>query len=390
MDKAEREGVVRVLGCFDSFKDSLEADLVADAVLHAIAHLYPGRVETRSLSLSDGGNGFLNALKGPLALKLASYGSSTRPDCAGRLAVVEMASASGLEKVPLDLRNPLHTTTEGTGQLMQHAFDEGHSHIIVGMGGSATNDGGLGCLHALGVRVRIQPDDEDPEEHPPIVFGRHLNKVTSLTMPESGVLKGATVEIASDVDNPFVGEKGAVAVFSAQKGATEEIQKRLEAGMHRVAGFYRDSLPLGIDVAHLPGAGSAGGLTGGIVATTGAKIKRGIEFVAEALGLEEAIKGSDLVLTGEGRYDTQTQHGKTVSEVQKLAKKHHKPVVVICGSKKDIPEGEDHHVYELVSMYDLDTCMNRTAQSLDGLVRANASRFPVLSRLGAPQDQASL
>ncbi len=160
--------------------------------------------------------------------------------------------------------------------------------------------------------------------------------------------------------------RAVVQVFSAQKGATEEIQKRLEEGMHRVAGFYRDSLPLGIDVAHLPGAGSAGGLTGGIVAATGAKIKRvrnttrhtphatqhaltvgcvlarvqGIEFVAEALGLEEAIKASDLVLTGEGRYDTQTQHGKTVSEVQKLAKKHHKPVVVICGSKKDIPEGK--------------------------------------------------
>jgi glycerate kinase len=142
------------------------------------------------------------------------------------------------------------------------------------------------------------PTSQDPEEYPTIVYGRHLNKVAGLTMPEGGVLPGVTVEIASDVDNPFVGAKGAVAVrhhmprthaharkpvfteqhvvqvFSAQKGATAEIQLRLEEGMHRVAGFYRDSLPLGIDVSHMPGTGSAGGLTGGIVAATGAKIKR--------------------------------------------------------------------------------------------------------------------
>jgi len=341
------------LACFDSFKDSLEADRVAEAVTRALHSLYPGRVQTRICSLSDGGNGFLRVLKHPLALRLvthtvtgplghpveACYGSSTKPGHEG-LAVIEMASASGLEMVPLARRNPLHTTTEGTGQLIRLAASEGHTRIIVGMGGSATNDGGLGCLHALGVGVRIRPDSEDPYERPPVVFGRHLNKVARLEMPEGGILPRTTIEIASDVDNTFVGDHGAVAVFSAQKGATQEIQQQLEEGMRRIAILYRDSFPLGLDVAHMPGAGSAGGLSGGLVAATGALLKRGTDLVAEALGLEEAIRESDLVLTGEGRYDSQTVHGKTVSKVQQLARQYSKPVVIICGSKKDIPIGK--------------------------------------------------
>jgi glycerate kinase len=427
---------IRILACFDSFKDSLDAGSVAGAVVGALKEVYGDKIECRSICLSDGGNGFLNALRRPLQLEMvtvrvigalgqplnASYGISRKAGYE-RMAVIEMAAASGLEQVPVELRNPLNTTTHGTGQLMLHAYKNGYTHFLVGMGGSATNDGGLGCLKALGLKVvvrkmpstnqnkekeenakeKIEKENEKENEYqgesenekdrrtetrkveidteePEIIFGRHLKYVEALEMPAEGLLPGATIEIASDVNNPFVGSHGAVAVFSAQKGATEEIQEELEAGMRHLAELYRDQLPLGIDVANMPSAGSAGGLSGGLVAAFGATIKKGIAFVGAALGLEEAIAESDLILTGEGRYDAQTEQGKTVSEVQRLAAKYGKPVVIVCGCKKDIPESATH-VYDCLSMFDLKTSMTQPAKCLQELVKAKASQFPVLKDL---------
>ncbi|KAL6058968.1 Glycerate kinase [Balamuthia mandrillaris] len=389
----------KVLACFDGFKGTLLADKVAEAVTSKLVELYgQERLETRILSLSDGGGGFLAALRKPMDLEMvpvlvtgplgddgglitAHYGRSEEERFKD-VAVVEMANASGLHLVtPKEKLNPLNTTTKGTGELIKAAYEAGHRHIIVGMGGSATNDGGLGCLQALGLRVAVATEAGETT-YPSVIYGRDLTRVVSLEMPtdREELLPGAVVEVACDVNNPFCGEKGAVATFARQKGAnTKEILDELERGMcHIVPMLQRLPSCKTKDLAKLPGSGAAGGLAGGIVASTGATIKKGIEFVSQLLGLEEAIQQSDIIFTGEGSYDAQTAHGKVVSQVQLLANKHNKRVIIICG-RKDIPPELDDHVYDCVSLYSTEESMQRPYECIQGLVEAKHHLFFLMS-----------
>jgi len=317
----------------DSYKESLTALEVATEIEAGFREIFPD-AQYRTIPLADGGEGTVAALvaatggqlvplevTGPLGAPVqAFYGLSGD----GNSAIVEMAAASGLALVPPGLRDPLATTSYGTGELIKAALDAGARHLIVGIGGSATNDGGAGMLQALGVKLQDRVGGE-------IGFGGgglanlECIKVSGLD-PR---LKGCRVEVACDVDNPMTGPKGASAVFGPQKGATPQMVVLLDENLARYARVIgRD---LGVQVDSAPGAGAAGGMGAALLAFLGAELRPGIEIVMEAVGLEGSIRDADLVITGEGRIDSQTVHGKTPIGVARLAKRHGKPVLGIAG-----------------------------------------------------------
>jgi glycerate kinase len=239
-------------------------------------------------------------------------------------AVIEMAAASGLGLVPLEELNPLVTTTFGTGELIREALDRGCRKFIVGIGGSATNDGGAGMAQALGVRLL------DVKGQPIAPGGRALAGLKTIDM--SGIdprLIECDVTVASDVTNPLCGPDGASFTYGPQKGATPEIAAELDEALTRYADII--SHELGIEVKDVPGAGAAGGLGAGLIAFLGAKVLPGVEVVMQATGLAEKMKGADLVFTGEGRVDGQTSHGKTPVGVARKAKELGIPVIAITG-----------------------------------------------------------
>jgi glycerate 2-kinase len=239
-------------------------------------------------------------------------------------AVIEMASASGLELIKPEDRNPLLTTSYGTGQLIKHALDKGVSRILIGIGGSATNDGGAGMLQALGVSFK----DENGKE---LSFGGgSLGRLHTIDV--SGLderIKHVKFDVACDVTNPLIGENGASAIFGPQKGATAEMVHALDQNLSHFADVLKEQL--GQDIAHLDGAGAAGGLGAGLMAILNAELKKGIDFVIEYTRLEEQVKGADYVFTGEGSIDAQTLFGKTPYGVASVAKKHSVPVIAFAG-----------------------------------------------------------
>jgi glycerate kinase len=243
----------------------------------------------------------------------------------GKTAVIEMAAASGLALVPSHLRNPLVTTSYGTGELIKAALNAGVSHLIIGIGGSATNDGGAGMLQALGVKLLDHTGNQ-------IGFGGQ--KLAGLNRIDIGGLdprlKSCRIEAACDVNNPLTGPKGASAIFGPQKGASPEMVAELDSCLTRYA--WQISRDLGVEVNSAPGAGAAGGMGAALLAFLGAELRPGIEIVVEAVGLESHVKDADLVITGEGRIDSQTIHGKTPIGVARVAKRHDKPVIGIAGS----------------------------------------------------------
>ena len=247
-------------------------------------------------------------------------------------AVIEMAQASGYNLVPPRKRDPFNTTTYGTGQLIHEALDAGCRQIIVGMGGSATVDGGIGMANALGFNFL----DGRGRELPPV--GGSLTKVRSIDASgRDGRLTGVHFIAATDVDNPLVGAQGAARVFGPQKGATPDQVKVLERGLANVGTLIAGQ---GLDVLDLPGAGAAGGLGAGMAAFCGASIVRGVRLIAAVTGLREKVAGVDLVLTGEGSYDGQTERGKTPAGVGEIAEQAGVPTVVLAGAVA----GNDHHL----------------------------------------------
>ncbi len=239
-------------------------------------------------------------------------------------AVIEMAQASGLELVPEERRDPMATSTFGTGQLITAALDAGCRRIVVGIGGSGTVDGGTGMAAALGYRLLDVEGGELPGG------GASLGRLGSIDgSRRDRRLSEAMFLVASDVDSPLVGEQGAARVFGPQKGATPGQVEELDRGLARLAGVIRESL--GVDVLGFPGAGAAGGLGAGLVAFCGARMAGGARLVAELTLLEGKIEGADLVLTGEGSFDSQTARGKTPAGVIEAARKHGVPVVVVAG-----------------------------------------------------------
>ena len=315
----------------DSFKGSLTALQACEAVRQGL--LGAGAAwEVRSVPMADGGEGTAQAfqqalsgercearVRGPLGDRTVKAGYTWIPD--RREAVVELAEASGLTLLGADERDPLCATTFGTGQLIGEASRKGAQRILLGVGGSATVDGGAGAARALGWRF-LDGEGRDLEEG-----GGALRRLRRLERPEA--LDLPPVEVLCDVNNPLLGELGAAAVFGPQKGAGPREVPQLEAGLRRLAGCVKEQL--GIDIGDLPGGGAAGGMAAGAVAFLGARLVSGIDAVMDSLDLAAALEAASWAITGEGSFDAQSLHGKVVSGVTRLARASGVRVAVLAG-----------------------------------------------------------
>ena len=328
---------MRILLAPDSFKGALSAAQACAAMAEGIRRASPD-AEILSIPLADGGEGTTEALvaacggwiqtvevTGPLPAERGQVEAQLGWIGEGR-AVLEMASASGLPLVSPQRRNPLHTTSFGTGELVAAALEGGAQHLILGLGGSATNDLGAGMAQALG--LRFLRADGAPIVQP--LCGGLLREVEALDLTEiHPALAHCTIKVACDVDNPLLGPQGATAVYGPQKGATPQIAAELEAGLAHLIDLLEEAT--GQRVRERPGAGAAGGMGAMLMALTQAELRPGIELVLDASGFAADLEGADLVLTGEGRVDTQTSRGKTISGVARAAAAARVPVVVIAG-----------------------------------------------------------
>jgi glycerate kinase len=366
---------MKILICPDSFKESLSAIEVCDCVERGLKKA-DSKFKIEKIPLADGGEGTVNALvlatngrslkcrvKDPLGRTIwARYGILGD----GRTAIVEMAAASGLALVPMDKRNPLVTTTYGTGEIIGNALNRGCGKIIVGIGGSATVDGGAGMAQALGVRLL---DGKGRE----IGFGGgEIEKVEKIDLKfmDRRIAKTEFI-IASDVRNPLLGPRGAARVYGPQKGATPKMVERLERGLSSFARVIRKELSISIE--NLPGSGAAGGLGAGLYAFLGAKMGSGVELVMRIARLEHRIKKADLVITGEGRLDRQTLYGKAVMGVVKMARKYGVPVICIAGSI--MPEAKDLYRLGVKGLFSITTMPMSLEEAMrkSGSLLVNAS-----------------
>ncbi|MYN45864.1 glycerate kinase [Pseudoduganella sp. FT93W] len=317
----------------DSFKESLSALEVASEIEAGFRQIYP-HADYCKLPMADGGEGTVQALidasggqrivcqvAGPLGQPVTAFYGLMGD---GQTAVIEMAAASGLELLTPEQRDALHASTYGTGQLIRAALDAGARRFILGVGGSATNDGGAGMLQALGARLR----DGDGQEL--AAGGAALAQLATIDLAQFDArLAECSFQIACDVDNPLVGPAGASAVFGPQKGASPAQVQQLDAALQRYADVLASQF--GQQVAQLPGAGAGGGIAAAMLVFLRGRMRPGVEIVAQAAGLAEAIASADLVLTGEGRIDGQSVHGKTPVGVARLARQYGKPVIAIGG-----------------------------------------------------------
>ncbi|MCL6479061.1 MAG: glycerate kinase [Peptococcaceae bacterium] len=305
----------------------------AKAITNGIHRVFP-EATVLAVPVADGGEGTVPALvaatggetvtttvTGPLGVPVnAAFG--LLPD---GVAVLEMAAAAGLSLVPEAGRDPRITTTYGVGELIKAALDRGATSIIIGIGGSATNDGGAGMAQALGVRL-IDAGGRD------LGFGGgQLDRLVTIDM--SGLdprIKKVKIQVACDVQNPLYGPAGASAVYGPQKGATPEMVRELDAKLRHFAGRIKEQL--GIDVADIPGSGAAGGLGAGLIAFAGARLKPGIQLVLDTIDIDSMMRQVNLVITGEGRIDSQSAYGKVPAGVAARASRYNLPVIAIVGS----------------------------------------------------------
>lgn len=291
---------------------------------------------TVKVPLADGGEGTVDALVNSLNGRIITH---TVTDPLGNqieayygiiddnIAVIEIATVVGLDLVPLDKRNPLHTTTYGIGELILHALDQSIRHFIIGLGGSSTNDGGIGMVQALGAEIT------DSQGKTVSYGGKGLKDINRIDIESiDGRLKDCTFEIACDVKNPLLGSNGASFVYGPQKGADAQTVAQLDTYMSNYAKLIKKDIQ--IDVKDIPGAGAAGGLGAAFIAFFNGKLRSGIEIVTEVTNLASHIKDADLVITGEGKMDDQTIYGKTPVGVAKIAKKYDVPVIAITGANK--------------------------------------------------------
>jgi len=323
---------VKVIVALDKFKGSLTASRACDIVRDALLSVRPGlRVVTKPMA--DGGDGTDEVLLTTLGgewIALPVMGPLPEMSCSARYAwlakevtaVIAMANASGLVLLKPEQRNPLLTTTYGTGELIRAAIERGARHIWLAVGGSATVDGGVGAAMALGWRFL------DVHGKPIGFGGGELERIARIERPSE--LRIPMVEVLCDVDNPLCGEHGATRIFGPQKGATPAMVERLDAGLEHLGRLVKEQL--GRDIVSVSGAGAAGGLAGGALAFMDARITPGIEIVIHVSGMDAELADADWVVTGEGRFDEQSLRGKVVSGVAKLAAKHAVKVAVLAGS----------------------------------------------------------
>lgn len=323
----------RVLIAADKFKGSLTAVEVAERITAGIARSRPG-TSVEALPVADGGDGTVAAavaggferheaeVTGPLGAPVTAAFALR-----GELAVVEMAEASGLQLMPPGVYAPLTATTRGTGELLLAAVGAGARRVVLGVGGSATTDGGAGMLEALGARFLDEDGDPIPHGGGPLV-----EMVSADLSALDERLKNVDIVLASDVDNPLTGPKGAAAVYGPQKGAGEEDVQVLDAALAHFVQVMGESVgPRAAETAEAPGAGAAGGIGYGALVGLNATFRPGIEVLLEVLGFDSALERADLVITGEGSLDAQTLHGKAPAGVAAAARKAGKPVLAVCG-----------------------------------------------------------
>lgn len=318
----------------DSFKESLTAKEVADAMEVGIKRIFPN-AECVKVPMADGGEGTVQSLidatdgkiyeipvTGPLGkIVNAKYGILGD----GETGVIEMAEASGIHYVEKNERNPLITTTYGTGEIIKAALDKGVKKIIIGIGGSSTNDGGVGMLQALGAKFLDDKGNDLP------FGGGKLDKLSRIDLSNFDKRIGEIeIEVACDVNNPLTGKNGASSVFGPQKGATEELIEVLDKNLGHYAQIVK--LQLGKDMEYEKGAGAAGGLGFALLTFCNGKLNPGIEIVIKYSKLNEKIQGASYVITGEGSIDSQTKFGKTPYGVSKVAKQNKIPVIAIAGN----------------------------------------------------------
>jgi glycerate kinase len=324
---------VKIVIAPDSFKGCLSATEVAKTIAECIRNLHP-QWQTLEIPMADGGEGTVDAiLAGAPGYRVSTVVKSpllTEVDAefavlhGGRTAVLEMAQASGLTLVPQSELNPLATTTFGTGQLVLRAIEEGCKEILIGLGGSATVDGGAGMATALGVKFLDSKGETIP------FGGGGLSELQEIDLSGRLDLSGIHITALSDVRNPLLGEDGAARVFAPQKGATPETVEILERNLGRLVEVTKRDI--GIDVAEAAGCGAAGGLGFGIVAFLSGRITPGIAAVMDLVRFRERAEAADLVITGEGKLDPQTRKGKTPMGVAEAASEMGLPTVAICGS----------------------------------------------------------
>lgn len=321
----------------DSFKESLTALEVATAIETGFKRVFPD-ADYVKLPMADGGEGTVQSLvdatqgkliecevTAPLGDKVKSFLGLSGD---GKTAIIEMAAASGLHLVPPEKRNPLLTTSYGTGELIKLALDLGVESFILGIGGSATNDGGVGMLQALGMQCL---DSQDK----PIGFGgAELANIVKIDVQQLDPrLQQVHIEVACDVNNPLCGECGASAIFGPQKGATPEMVKQLDAALSHFAEIAERDC--GKQIRDQAGAGAAGGMGGGLLLLPSVQLKAGIQIVLDRLHLIDYVKDADVVITGEGRIDAQSIMGKTPIGVARTAKQFNKPVIAIAGCLRE-------------------------------------------------------
>ncbi|TCL06586.1 glycerate kinase [Sodalis ligni] len=373
----------------DSYKESLSALEVATQIEKGFREVFPNAHYVK-LPVADGGEGTVEAMvaatggeivkvrvTGPLGEKVDGFFGLSGDK---KSAFIEMAAASGLELVRACDRNPLLTTSYGTGELIRCALDHGVKHCIIGIGGSATNDGGAGMVQALGGGLL------DAEGKQIGYGGGELDKLSRIDISALDPrIRDCRFEVACDVTSPLTGDDGATAVFGPQKGATPDMIKVLDASLKNYARIIKRDLDK--DVEHIPGAGAAGGMGAGLQAFCGAELRQGIEIVTEALGLDALVRDATLVITGEGRIDSQTIHGKVPIGVARVAKRYNKPVIGIAGSlTADVAVVHEHGldavfsvIYQICTLEEaLDNAaenVRMTARNIAATVKL-AMRFP--------------
>ena len=355
----------------DSFKESLTALEVANAIEAGFKRIFLN-AEYVKLPMADGGEGTVQSLvdatqgrlietevTAPLGNQVKSFFGLSGD---GKTAIIEMAAASGLHLVPMDKRNPCQTTSFGTGELIKQALDLGIQHIILGIGGSATNDGGAGMLQALGLRLL----DKNGQS---IGFGgTALSNLAEIQMADLDPrLQHVQIEVACDVNNPLCGERGASAIFGPQKGATPEMVKELDAALAHFAKIAERDFDK--QIQEQPGAGAAGGMGGGLLLLPNVQLKAGVQIVLDNLKLADQVKEADLVITGEGRMDAQSILGKTPIGVARTAKQLNKPVIAIVGCLREDYEVVYEHGIDAVfpiirNLGDLPTILKQGEQNL--------------------------
>jgi len=378
---------MKIVIAIDSFKGCLSSRELAETAETGIRRAIPD-AEVVKVPVADGGEGTVDALveatggrfrtvyvRGPLNERIeARYGILGD----GQTAVIEMATASGLPLVPSELRDPRRTSTFGTGELIADALDLGCRKFIVGIGGSATNDAGMGMLAALGWKFF----DTNGEMLEPC--GGNLMRISCVNASEVHfALRDAKFLVACDVDNPMYGPQGAAFVFARQKGADDIAIAELDVGLRNFAEvIVRET---GCDVAQMPGAGAAGALGAGFLAFTNADLRPGIEIILEQLDFDSLVRDARFVLTGEGRFDAQSLRGKTPIGIARAAKKHNVPVIVLAGSvADDAVAAHEEGVTAFFSIMDAPMALD-TAMHPDTAKRLVAKQAEEIFRLARPE-----